>query len=127
MPLCTATAENIDALGERNVQFRYITVEDIFHIPTFHASLLSVIQFDRRGIKTTLRSNIVRIQTTPKGNIVTTGQQIRKSYELVNETNNSDIYTSDVSASDDVNNTKSNTAALWHRRLAYLHRAVRSL
>lgn len=49
-------------------------------------------------------------------NIVTTGQLINETYELVNGVDISDVYRSET-----IYATQSKTMILWHRRLAHLH------
>lgn len=88
MQLCTATGETIDASRYGGVQFGYITVEDVSHILTVHASLQPVSQLDRQGIYVTFGDNKVIIRTNPTNNIVAVGLQVRKFNELVDEKDN---------------------------------------
>lgn len=93
MQFRTAIQETIDAFGYGSIQFEHISVEEVYHMPTFHDRFLSVSQLDKRVLYTTFTGNKVIIRTSPKGNIVSAGQPISKSNELGDATDNSDVYT----------------------------------
>lgn len=118
MQLCTANGENIDPLGYRSIQFGHMIVENVYPIPTLQSRFFSVSHLGRQELYTTFGGNKVTIRASRTGNIVATGQQIGKYYELVDGTANENDY------SDVVYTTQSNTLTLWYHRLAHLHQVA---